>query len=120
MLLCQLIDLDLTKEVDAYMNAKETIRYLQDVVDSIEKRMMKGESIEGLEIAEGQKRRYITEYGLNYLTKKFGKEFVYETIEKPIGITELEKHLSEFELVELAQKGIIDYKTTTAKVVVKR
>jgi hypothetical protein len=120
MLLCSLIDLDLIKEVDAYINAKETIKYLQDVVDSIEARLLKGEPIEGLEITEGQKRRYLTDYGLQYLENKFGREFTYKTIEKPITITELEKELSQYEMVELAQKGVIDTKSTTAKVAVSR
>jgi hypothetical protein len=120
MLLCKPIDLDLVKEVDAYVNAKETIRYLQDVVDSIEQRLMKGETIEGLALTEGQKRRYLTDFGFKYLEDKFGKDFVYKTIEKPITITELSEKLSEYEMVELAQKGVIDFKSTTAKVAVNR
>ena len=120
MLLCKPIDLDLVKEVDAYINAKETVKYLQDVIDSIEKRLLQGENIDGLSLAEGQKRRYLTDMGLQYLEKAFGRNFVYKVVEKPITITELEKELTQKELVELTQKGVIDYKSTSAKVVVNR
>jgi hypothetical protein len=120
MLLCKTIDLDLVKEVDAYINAKETIKYLQDVVDSIESRLMSGESMDGLTVVDGQKRRYLTDYGLEYLQAKFGRDFVYKTVEKAITITEIEKELEPKEIAELTNKGVIDYKSTAQKVVVSR
>lgn len=120
MLLCEKIDLDLVKEVDAYENAKETIKYLQDVVDSIEQRVIGGEKVDGLELVEGQKRRAITQYGLDYLQKQFGEDFVYKTIKKPITVTELDKNVSTYDMSEMIQKGIIEFKETTPKIKVKR
>ena len=120
MLLCEKIDLDLIKEVDAYENAKETIKYLQDVVDSIEQRLLSGEVIEGLELEKGQMRRTITDFGLEYLAKNFGEDFVYKTVKKPITITELDKHISTYEMSELTQKGVIQFKETTPKIKVVR
>jgi hypothetical protein len=120
MLLCQKIDLDLTKEVDAYENALETIKYLQDVVNSIESRVLSGEEIDGLELDQGQKRRTITDFGLEYLSKTFGEDFVYKVVKKPITVTELDKNLSTFELSELVQKGVIQFKETNPKIKIVR
>lgn len=120
MLLCELIDLDLTKEVDVYENALETIKYLQDVVNSIESRVLAGEQIEGLEIVEGKKRRQLTEFGLDYLSKQFGRDFVFKQVEKPITITELDKTMSAYEMSELVNKGAVVYKDTTPKIKINR
>jgi hypothetical protein len=120
MLLCQKIDLDLIKEVDAYENAVETIKYLQDVVNSIEERVFSGEQIDGLELEDGQKRRVITEFGLDYLSKTLGEDFVYKVVKKPITITELDKSMSTFELSELVHKGVIEFKETNKKIKIVR
>lgn len=120
MLLCKPIDLDLIKEIDAYINAKETIQYLQDVVDSIEKRVLSGEQVEGLTLSSGQKRRYITEQGLEYLKMTYGKDFVVKQVEKVITITELDKMLSQAELYDLATKGVIGLKETAPKIKIER
>jgi len=119
MLLCETIDLDLTKEVDVYENAIETIKYLQDVVASIEKRVLKGENIEGLERVQGMKRRSVTDFGLEYLSKEFGREFAYTSIEKPITIGQLVEKLSEEEVIELTKRGVIAYKSSP-KIIIKR
>jgi hypothetical protein len=120
MLLCEKIDLDLVKEVDAYENALETIKYLQDVVNSIEQRVLSGESIDGLEMSEGIKKRYITDFGLDYLQQQFGEDFVYKQVKKPITVTELDKTLSISEMAELMKKGAIDFKETNPKIKINR
>ena len=120
MLLCEKIDLDLIKEVDAYENAIETIKYLQDVVKSIEERVMAGEDIDGLEMEPGKQRRYITDFGLDYLQQHFGEDFVYKQVKKPITVTELDKTLSVVELSELLKNGSIGFKETSPKIKVKR
>lgn len=119
MLLCETIDLDLDLEKDIYKNATETIAYLQDVVSSIEKRVMSGEEIDGFELVEGSKRRVITEVGLQYLSKKLGRENIFKTIEKPIGIGELDKMLSHPELLELYNKEMIIFEYGKPKVSLK-
>lgn len=120
MLLCELIDLDLAKEVDVYENSLETIKYLQDVVNSIETRVLSGEQVEGLEIVEGQKRRQITDFGLEYLSKQFGRDFAFKQVEKPITITELDKSLSQYEMSDLIIKGVVIYKDTSQKIKITR
>lgn len=120
MLLCEKIDLDLVKEVDAYENAKETIKYLQDVVDSIEQRVLSGEQVEGLELEQGQMRRNISDFGLEYLAKQFGEDFAFKMVKKPITITELEKTLTTYEMSELIQKGVVQFKETSQKIKVVR
>ena len=120
MLLCKPIDLDLVKEVDAYMNAVETIKYLQDVVNSIEERVRSGEAIDGLELVEGQKRRVVTDFGLEYLSQQFGRDFAYKQVEKPITITQLEKQVSQYEMSELVKKGVVTYKSSSPKIKINR
>ena len=120
MLLCKPIDLDLVKEVDAYINAKETIEYLQNVVDSIETRVINGEVVEGLQLTSGQKRRFITDEGLEYLSLTYGRDFVYKQVEKAITITELDKLLSAAELHELSVKGVVALKETSPKIKITR
>lgn len=120
MLLCEKIDLDLVKEVDAYENAKETIKYLQDVVDSIEQRVLGGEIVDGLTLEEGKKRRQITEFGLDYLAKTMGRDFVYKTIEKPITISELDRQMTGYEMSQLIENGSVVYKETSPKIKIKR
>lgn len=116
-LLCETIDIDLDDLQEVFVNAKETIAYLQDVVQGIEKRVLEGEKVDGLKVVEGRKTRTITDEGLKYLEKTLGKDNVYETVFKPIGVTKLEKMLEPDDFAELYQKGIIAFKVGNSKVV---
>jgi hypothetical protein len=107
MLLCGKIDLDLETPKDVYENAKETIAYLQDVVSSIEKRILSGEEIDGFSLIPGRKTRTITPGGLEFLAKILGRERVFVSVEKPIGITELEKILDQEDVAALVTHGYI-------------
>jgi hypothetical protein len=118
MLLCKTIDLDVEKISDVLKNARKTIEYLQNVVLAIETRALDGEKIENIQIVDGQRKRIITEQGLNYLTKVFGEEKVYKTIVKPIGIGDLEKMISPEEIGALTGKGVIGYELGKKKVIV--
>lgn len=119
MLLCNLIDLDVEKESIVLKNARETIEYLQNVVMAIEQRALGGEQIQGVKIVEGQRRRIITNAGIKYLENVLGRDVVIKTIEKPIGITELEKLVSPEDLNAMYGKGVIAYETGKPKVVVE-
>jgi len=119
MLLCKLIDLDFEKASEVLKNARETIEYLQDVVNSIEARVLGGEKIDNVKIIEGTKRRIITDLGLKYLEQKLGRDKVFKVIEKPIGITELEKILLPEEISALYGKGGIAYENAKLKVIVE-
>lgn len=116
-LLCRTIDLDLEDPAEIHKDAKETIKYLQDVVKSVEKRVLEGEKVKGLKKVPGNKTRKITDKGYKYLESVFGKEKVYKTVEKPIGITELEDMVSEEELADLYKKNVIVFKESKPKVV---
>jgi hypothetical protein len=118
MLLCKTIDLDVEKISDVLKNARKTIEYLQNVVLAIETRALDGEKMENIQIVDGQRKRIITEQGLNYLTKVFGEEKVYKTIVKPIGIGDLEKMISPEEIGALTGKGVIGYELGKKKVIV--
>lgn len=116
-ILCDTIDLDLDDLGKVYQDAQETIKYLQDVSKSIEKRVLSGEDVDGLKIVPGKKSRTITEQGLKYLEKTLGKENVYKTVVKPIGITELEKLVEPDEMAELYTKNVVTFKEGKPKVV---
>jgi hypothetical protein len=107
MLLCGKIDLDLEAPKDVYENAKETIAYLQDVVSSIDKRVLSGEEIDGFSLIPGRKTRMITPGGLKFLAETLGRERVFVSVEKPIGITELEKILDQEDVAALVTHGYI-------------
>jgi hypothetical protein len=118
MLLCKTIDLDLEKESDVLENARETIAYLQNVVLAIETRALDGEKIENLRVVPGQIRRVITDAGVDYLIKVFGQDKVIRTIHKPITIGELEKLVSQEEMVALQGKGVVGIEHSKNKVIV--
>ncbi len=118
-LLCEKVDLDIEPEKVVYANAVETIKYLQDVVNSIEKRVLAGEVIDGFEVVEGKKTRIITELGMKILVETLGEETVYKTIKKPLGITELEKILTKEEIITLFNKGALAFQPGNPKVVLK-
>ena len=120
MLLTETFDLDLEDVQELFINAKETIAYLSDLCNSVEKRVMKGEEIEGFEIVSGKKRRVITAQGIKYLEATFGKDEVYKKSEKFIGIGDLEKLVSTEEMVELHNKGVLAFKAGSSKVIVKK
>lgn len=119
-LLCETFDLDLDDLAKVYEDAQETIKYLQDVINSIEKRVVDGEEVEGLKVVDGRKTRNITEEGLKYLEKTLGKDRIYETVQKPIGVTKLEKMLESDEFAELYTKGVISFKVGKPKVVLDK
>jgi hypothetical protein len=119
MLLCKTIDLDLEKESEVLANARETVEYLQNVITAIETRVLSGEKINGLQIIAGAKRRFITDVGFKYLANLLGKDVVYKTITKPIGVTELDNLLPPQELLSLQGKGVIGYETGKPKVIVE-
>lgn len=114
-----LFDLDLEDNLkEVYQNAKDTIAYLEDVVKSIENRVLDGEEIQGLKVIEPKGNRYITEPGFKYLAKVLGEDVVYETKKTPIGITKLEALIGESEMEELAENGYIANKVGKAKVII--
>lgn len=116
MLLCPKIDLDLEDPGEVYVNAKETVSYLNDVIKTIESRLKKGEEFDGLYLAPGRKRRVITDKGVKFLEKKFGHDKVYKVKESPITITDLEKMLEPDEMTAMFQKGFLAYKEGPKKV----
>lgn len=119
MLLCKLIDLDVEQASEVLKNARETVEYLQNVITAIETRALGGEKIPNIKLVEGLKRRFITDVGLKFLEQSLGRERVYKVIEKPIGITELERLLTQEEISALYGKGGIGFETTKPKVVVE-
>jgi len=116
MLLCEKIDLDLENPKHVYQNAIETIEYLQDVVKSLDKRVLGGEKIDGFVLIPGRKTRIITQDGIAYLDRVLGHDKVYKTIESAIGITEVEKLLDAEDIAALITKGYIVYKEGSPKV----
>jgi hypothetical protein len=116
MLLCKKIDLDLEEVRDVYENAIETITYLQDVVKSIDARVLDGEAIEGFILVPGRKSRTITPGGLAYLEAIFGREKIFVKTEKPIGITDLEKFAGPEDVATLITKGYIVFTQAGSKV----
>lgn len=117
MLLCKTIDLDLEKESEVLENARETIAYLQNVVLAIETRALNGEKLDNIRVVPGQMRRIITDAGLDYLVKVFGQDKIIRTIHKPITIGELEKLISQEEMVALQGKGVIGIEHSKNKVI---
>jgi hypothetical protein len=117
-LLCEKIDLDLEDTQEVYQNALETIAYLQDVVKSVDTRVLSGEKIQGFKVIEGRKTRSITQDGFKYLEKVLGREKVYKTIEKELGITELEKIIDPQEMATLITKGYVVFTPGSPKVAV--
>ena len=115
-LLCDKIDFDLEIVRDVYEDAKETIGYLSDIVKSIEKRVLTGEKIDGFALVPGRKSRIITENGVKYLEATLGED-AFKTTRKPIGITDLENLVSQEELIDLHNKGVIAFKEGSPKVV---
>lgn len=116
-LLVELIDLDLEDAAEIYEKAQATIKYLSDVVKSIETRVLeKGEVIKGLSIVEGRPTRVITEQGFTYLSKFYDAELLYT--KKPIGITQLEKIANAEMLYNLTQLGYIKLEVGKPKIIV--
>lgn len=120
MLLCKTIDLDLEEPNKVYQDAQETIAYLQDVVKSIEERVIAGEALEGFDLIESPKRRTITENGYKYLEHTLGHDVVYKTIEKPIGVTELERILTKDDFAALYGKGVVVFEPGKPRVILKK
>lgn len=119
MLLCDKIDLDLEDEKDVFVNAKETIAYLSNVVKTIEARVLDGELISGLKVVEGRKSRKITDGGYLYIEKQFGKNYAYETVTKPLTLTKIEALIGKIETKSMEDLGLIENKSSTKKVVLE-
>lgn len=116
-LLVELIDLDLENNAEIYASAQATIKYLSDIVKSIEKRVLEdGEIIKGLTVVDGKSTRVITEQGFAYLATIVDPDLLYE--KKPIGITKLEKIVGGEGLFNLTQLGFIKLETGNPKVIV--
>ena len=115
-LLCETIDLDIEDEAEVYASAQKTIKYLADIVKSLENRVLAGETIKGFKLVPGKKTRVITEGGYKYLETILGHDKVFKTIEKPIGITELDALLSKEELASLYAKDVIKFEEGAKKV----
>lgn len=120
MLLVKMIDLDLEDNAEIYENAKETIKYLSDIVTSIESRVVDGEEVEGLTLVDGKKTRSISKQGQTYLEGVLGRDKVYKSTEKFIGITDLERLVDSEDMHELVNKGYVVYKKGKPKVVSKK
>lgn len=115
-----LFDLDLEDDLKkVYKDSQDTIKYLQDLVSSIEKRVLGGETLGGFKVVSGRKSRFITEPGFKYLTKLLGEDTVYETIKKPITITKLEALVKKEDMEELLVEGYVAYKEGSKQVVVE-
>lgn len=119
MLLCEKIDLDLEEPSEVYKNAEETVKYLTDIMTSLENRVLKGEKIKGFTVVEGSKKRVITDFGFSYLEKVLGREEVYKKVEKPIGVTDIDKLFDKEEVIELFNKGVLAYEPGKPKIVIK-
>lgn len=104
-------DVDLEENVSKlYRDAQETIKYLQDLCASIERRVETGEFINGFKIKETKGNRFITPKGEVYLEKVLGKDKVYKTTVKFIGITDLSKLIEADEMESLILNGFVDFK----------
>lgn len=115
-----LFDLDLEEDLSkVYKDAQDTIEYLKDLVSSIEKRVLSGETINGLQVVDGRKSRVITEPGFKYLSKVLGEKVVYEEIKKPITITKLEALVSKEDMEDLILNGYVAYQESAKKVALK-
>lgn len=110
-----LFDLDLEENISKlYTDAKDTIKYLEDMVKSIEAQVI-GETftkkeLEGFKIVEKPGNRYITPPGEKYLAKTLGEDKFYEIIKKPLTLGKLEGELNSQEMNDLILSGYIAYR----------
>ena len=118
-LLCKEIDLDFEfgAEDVLFVNAKETIAYLESIIKNIEKRVLDGEKIDGLRIKEGAKKRVINKDGIDYLIKTFPEDIIYE--KKLVGIATLEKNIGKKEMDYLLEREYIEFSQNKSSVVVE-
>ncbi len=115
-----LILVDLDKEQDhaqVYADLVETKKYLENVISSIEKRVLDGEQIDRLKVIPGNKTRYITATGVSYLRTIFTEDELYE--KKLIGITKLDEMVGEKDMAYLIANKLVDYKYAKDKVIVE-
>lgn len=115
-----LILVDLDKEQDhaqVYADLVATKKYLENVISSIEKRVLDGEQIDGLRVVPGNKTRYITATGVSYLRTIFTEDELYE--KKLIGITKLDEMVGEKDMAYLIANKLVDYKYAKDKVIVE-
>lgn len=115
MILVAKILLDFEDLGEVYKNIKETQEYLNSVIAVIEQKVLDGEKVNGLYVST-TKSRTITEAGLKYLVAQFGEEKVYKTKVSPIGITDLQKMLTNEQIDELVKMGGIEYKESKPSV----
>jgi len=112
-----LFDLDLELDLaSVYKNAKDTIAYLEDLIKSIDNRVLGGEVIPGLQVVQKRGNRYITPPGERYLASILGEDKFYKTIKKPLTLTELSNEMTQSEIDELEKEGYISRKEGSLKV----
>lgn len=112
-----LFDLDLELDLaSVYKNAKDTIAYLEDLIKSIDNRVLSGEVIPGLQVVQKRGNRYITPPGERYLASILGEDKFYKTIKKPLTLTELSNEMTQSEIDELEKEGYISRKEGSLKV----
>lgn len=115
-----MFDLDMEEDVrKVYIDAKDTIKYLEDLVKSIEARVLNGEYLEdsGFEIVSKPGNRFITKPGEKYLVKLFGEDKIME--KKIVTFAKLDTLLTKQDYQELYMNGFMDYKKATNKVELK-
>lgn len=112
-----LFDLDLELDLaSVYKNAKDTIAYLEDLIKSIDNRVLGGEVIPGLQVVQKRGNRYITPPGEKYLASILGEDKFYKIIKKPLTLTELSNEMTQSEIDELEKEGYISRKEGSLKV----
>ena len=112
-----LFDLDLELDLaSVYKNAKDTIAYLEDLIKSIDNRVLGGEVIPGLQVVQKRGNRYITPPGEKYLASILGEDKFYKIIKKPLTLTELSNEMTPSEIDELEKEGYISRKEGSLKV----
>lgn len=112
-----LFDLDLELDLaSVYQNAKDTIAYLEDLIKSIDNRVLSGEEIAGLQVVQKRGNRYITPPGEKYLLSVLGEDKFYKTIKKPLTLTELSNEMTTSEIDMLEKEGYISRKEGSQKV----
>lgn len=110
-----LFDLDLELEIwRVYQDAKDTIAYLEDLIKSIDKRVLSGEVIPGLQVVHKRGNRYITPPGEKYLASVLGEDKFYK--KKPLTLTELSNEMTPSEIDMLEKEGYISRKEGSRKV----
>lgn len=115
-----LFDLDLELDLaSVYKNAKDTIAYLEDLIKSIDNRVLGGEVIPGFQVVQKRGNRYITPPGERYLASILGEDKFYKIIKKPLTLTELSNEMTQSEIDELEKEGYISRKEGSLKVEVK-